>query len=72
MLAHWSTPTATSINVKTFHPLSLFCLPPIRTTAKATSVANSNTAAKLIMNPTLLHMEQKYRSSAWQSSYCGK
>lgn len=56
----------------TFHPDSLFCLPLRMSTTKATSVASSNTAAAVIMNPTLRHMEQKWRSVPWQSSYCGK
>jgi hypothetical protein len=38
----------------------------------ATSVANSNTAVNDIINPTDLHIEQKYLSEPEQSSCCGK
>lgn len=38
----------------------------------ATKVMPSSTTAKDIRKPTLRHMEQKYRSGPWQSSYWGK
>jgi hypothetical protein len=41
------------------------------TTTYATSVTNSNTAANDIMNPTDLHIEQKYLSVPEQSSLSG-
>jgi hypothetical protein len=34
--------------------------------------ANSTIKLKFTANPVLLHMLQKYLSSPWQSSYCGK
>lgn len=62
MQAHCKLPTSINRKAKIFHPVSLFALPPAITTAYAISVANSIAAVKLIINPTLLHIEQKYRS----------
>jgi len=68
MAAIWHAMTTPSILTHIFHPPSLLLLPPNNTTAKATKVANSRTTEKFIKKPTLLHMEQKYLSSPWQSS----
>jgi hypothetical protein len=70
--AIWQTTTTLKRPTHIFHPESLLLLPPNNTTAKATKVANSKTTEKFIKKPTLLHMEQKYLSSPWQSSETGK
>ena len=72
MAATWQTTTTPNRPAHIFQPPSLLLLPPNSTTAKATKVANSSTTEKFIRKPTLLHMEQKYRSSPWQSSGTGK
>lgn len=70
--ATWQTTTTAKRPAHIFQPPSLLLLPPSSTTAKATKVANSKTTEKFIKKPTLLHMEQKYLSSPWQSSGTGK
>lgn len=49
-------------------PVSRLYFPPFMTTAKATRVPRQSTAATAAMNPTVFHMEQKYRWPSWQSS----
>jgi hypothetical protein len=71
-LAHRSKPTKPHKKATTRHPFSLLRFPPAITTTYATMVTNSITTASDIRKPTDLHMEQKYLSVPWQSSYRGK
>lgn len=72
ILAACAAADKTIIMLNTPHPDSRSCFPPERITRYATMPMDSRTTASDIKKPTLRHMEQKYRSSPWQSSYCGK
>lgn len=61
-----------TIKLRTVHPFSRKRLPPERMTKYVTTLMPCKTIAKDMRNPTDRHMEQKYRSSPWQSSRCGK
>jgi hypothetical protein len=58
--------------LRTRHPFSRNRFPPPRIIRYVTMLMPSNTTVKDIKNPTDRHIEQKYRSSPWQSSLCGK
>lgn len=66
--------TTAAINASTVNapqPLSRLCFPPASSMIKAAIVMPSMTTAKLMRNPTLRHMLQKYRSSPRHSLYRG-
>lgn len=63
----WTNADNATRMVSTPQPCSLFCLPPISSTANATIVMPSRTTAKDIRKPTDLHILQKYLSSPLQS-----
>lgn len=61
-----------TVKLRTLHPFSRRRFPPLKMTRYVTMLMPCRTTAKDIKNPTERHMEQKYRSSPWQSSRCGK
>lgn len=71
-LAACTTTDVRTSKLRTPHPFSRSRFPPERITRYATMLIPSSTTAKDIRNPTDRHIEQKYRSSPWQSSRWGK
>lgn len=63
MLATCTATDVIIITLSTVHPVSLSFFPPERMMIYATIPSDIRTTAKVIRNPTLRHIEQKYRSS---------
>lgn len=70
--ANCTTATTESSAANTLHPDSRFNRPPATMTRNPTIEASSATAARLIRNPVVRHIEQKYRPPPSHSSSSGK
>lgn len=68
MLAACRNADITISRLSNLHPFSRSRFPPMRITMYVTMLMPCSTTANDIRNPTERHIEQKYRSSPWQSS----
>jgi hypothetical protein len=72
MATNSTTDTSVNIAAAKGHPVSRLYLPPLMMTTKVTRPPKHNRVVKEAKKPTVLHMEQKYRSPPSHRSLGGK